>query len=58
MNQQQKNYKRIATLRNTRLFDFYDEAFPTQGIEEELHNAMEENHYTDIEVVEHLRGVR
>lgn len=57
MNKHQLSYKREATIRNTRLYDFYEEAFPRQGVMESIHSAIEDNYDSDLAVLEHLKGV-
>ena len=42
--------------RNTRLFDLYEEQWEAPGISESLLEAMEDNHETDLDVLEYLKG--
>ena len=42
--------------RNRRLFDLHEESFPTQGIAEDQYNAMEDNHESDLLMINKLGG--
>lgn len=54
-NKQQRDYFYMATMRNTRLFDMHEVAFPVCGIDGDMVDAMYDNQETDQLIIDRLR---